>query len=134
MRYSVIVCDGLLECRELEDVDDWSKDLMVHNICIRADFYNSWFDVVTWSRKPVSTVENSTTLGLDLLESLNVFIDTLLAVHWAHESVRCHRVSNDYVSVRLDHSCDESIVNGLVQIDSPQGGTPLTTCSHSCKD
>ena len=99
MGYSIIVCDGLLERRELEDVDDWRKDLVVHDIGVWADLYNSWLDVVTWSGKPVSTVEDATALSLDLLESLYEFIDTLLAVHWAHESVGCHWVSNDNISV-----------------------------------
>ena len=107
---------------------------MVHDVCVRADLYNSWLDVVAWSGKHVSTVEDTTTLSFDLLESLYVLIDTLLAVHWAHESVFVHRVSNDYIPVRLDHSGNESIINGLVQVDSPQSGAPLTACAHSCED
>ena len=107
---------------------------MVHDICVRADLNNSWLDVVAWSGKPVSTVEDSTTLSLNLLESLYVFIDTILAVHGAHESVRGHWVSNDHICVRLDHSGDESIIDGLVQVDSPQSSAPLTTCAHSCED
>ena len=109
----------MLERRELEDVDDWRKNLVVHNICVRADLNYCWLDVVAWSRKSVSAVQDATALSLDLLESLYVFIDTLLAVHWAHESVRGHWVSNDHIGVRLDHSCDESIINGLMQVDSP---------------
>ena len=104
---------------------------MVHDICVRADLYNSWLDVVAWSGKRVSTVQDATALSLDLLESLYVFIDTLLAVHWAHESVLGHWVSNDHIPVRLDHSGDESIIDGLVQVDSPQGCAPLTACAHS---
>ena len=89
----------MLERGELEDIDDWRKDLVVHDISVWANLYNSWLDVVAWTGKPVSTVEDTTALSLDLLESLYEFIDTLLAVHWAHESVGCHWVSNDHIPV-----------------------------------
>ena len=99
MRHAVIVLDRLLEGRELENVDNRGEDLLIHDCGVGADLNDCWLDVVSWSRKLLATCQDAAALRLNLLEALQVVTDTVLAVHWAHESISSHRISDRHILV-----------------------------------
>ena len=133
MRHSVIVLDGLLKSRELENINYWSENLFIHDLSIRANLNDCWLNVVSWSRNLLSTCQDAASLRFNLLKALQVVTNTVLAVHRAHESVSGHWVSNRDILVGLDHARHKSIINGLVEVDSAQGRAPLTTGTDRCK-
>lgn len=134
MRDTIVVRNGLLECGELEDVDDGGEDLLVDDLSIWADFDDRWLDVVAWASDSVSTVEDASTLRLNLLESFSVVADAVRVVQGAHQSLAVHGVTNGHRLVCLDHAGHEGVIDGVVKIDSSERSASLSACSHGGED
>lgn len=115
--HTIVVLDGLFQILESEDVHDGSEDFLVHDLCIWTDLNDGWLDVITGAWQLFATVKDAATLGLDLLEALQVLAHTLLAVHGSHESALGHWVANGNRFVGLDHAGDKSIIDRVVKVD-----------------
>ena len=110
MGHAIVLLDGLIESGEFEDVNDRCKYLLVHDLSVRADLNNRRHHIVAWTVDSLATVEDLSTLTLDLFNSLSVVTQAVGAMHGAHESLRVHGVANHNIGVRLYHALDESVI------------------------
>ncbi|MFZ9882144.1 MAG: hypothetical protein ACO3QC_12155, partial [Phycisphaerales bacterium] len=55
------------DCLEPKDVQDWSKDLVLHNLRIVSDLNDCWLHEVSWAVDLLSACQNSAALSLDCL-------------------------------------------------------------------
>ena len=94
MWYLVVPTNHFFKVVEFEDVDDWSKDLMFDDVCIMSNLDDGWLDIVSISSNLLAASEDLATLLLDLLETLQVFFHTLLRVHWAHQGIGIHWITD----------------------------------------
>ena len=103
--------DHLIEGLELEDIDNWGKDLGLDDGCVVSNLSDCRLNVVSRARQLVSTGQDPPALFLDLCDSFQVIVDSLLVVHGSHQGGTVHRISDGDGLVGLDHTLNKAVVN-----------------------
>lgn len=107
---------------------------MLDTLCIMIDADNCWLYVVTWAFYYVTTIENLTSLALNILNTYFKLLLSMLSVEGTEESIRVKWVTTLNCFVSGDHSFYEFIMNTLVNYDTSQSGATLTSCTYCSKD
>ena len=132
--HAVVVGDRLFESLELEYVDDGCEDFLIDNLSVSADRNDRWLDVVSGACNLLASAKDTAALSHNLLETLSVLMNAVGGVHGAHQGASSHGVANGHSSVSLDHTGNEGVVDGLVEVDSSQRGASLAASANCGED
>lgn len=126
--------NGFIKSLELHDVDDWSEELVLYDVSFMADGDNGWLNIVAFTLHDIATIEDLTTLLLDLLNTFLVLGDTILGVERSKESLGVERITHLNGFVSRDHSIHELVMDAFVQEDSSHGGASLASSTNTGED
>ena len=137
MRHHVIIVNCLLKSLEFHHVKDRGEDLLLDDRCIRRNSHNGGEHVVTFSGcNNFTSVKDLTSLLFNCFDAIDIVLNSLLVVERPKQSVLVKRVPHPcgHLRVSLDKSLYETIVDFLVEIESPQSCAPLASCAYRCEN
>lgn len=129
--------DHVFEVAELEYVNHWSENFVLHDFCSGIDLDDCREHVVSvHALNLLTSVKDLASLFLDFLDAIQVVLEASLGVEGTQEGIWVKRVAHLVVELRvcLYHALHEGVVVRFVDESPALGGASLAASSDSTEN